>query len=691
MVLSLRSLFLSFTFVFLLTFLTVAQENTPTLRPIQKGGKWGFIDKTGKVVIQPQFYWVEEFSEGLASFETEDGKHGYLDESGKIVVEPQFDRAEAFSEGLAPVAKKFEWGFIDKTGKLVIPLQYEYAHGFTDGLAPVVLFLEKAEAGENIFNKVAFIDKTGKTIVGPVKSILNPRASLGFVFLPHTRPVGETPDPEIMDKNGKILIQAESISNDGFQEGVTPVRKNGKWGYIDTTGKFVIEPQFAEAKSFSEGLALVQIGAKWGFIDRQGKLVVPAKFEINEFEPWNHSFSEGLALVYLNDELVFINQTGKKVLSVNYDHVEKFTGGVAQVKIDERKNEKRGYINKTGKFVWGPAEFKYKDIQAVIEKSAAQQEKEENEKLIALNDEEKNLNYRDLIANQPDFSADLSYFRSEMASGGGGAERLTRKGNRYRKESQFWIFIGERGKPRIRLFPQTKTYDDLEPAGDESLSYSRPFDPRTLANDANTIFTPLGKVMLDNRECLKVEVQRKGEKLEKEKISLYLAKDLKFLVIIAQAQNLPFSFGQRLSNISLEVADDLVQIPPDYKPIERDVWKKVENAKVKYQGKFAKDFGVFRSPADELFVWVKDAKYPWRYLIRPKQMTVETAFQGMLVTRNGDYIWRTKENEAFSNISYRNPLVIERTKSDAKQIIKQSNSIKFQSNDSKDIWIEIIF
>ena len=41
------------------------------LAPIEKDGKWGFIDKNGKVVIEPQFGEVGQFSEGLASVATE--------------------------------------------------------------------------------------------------------------------------------------------------------------------------------------------------------------------------------------------------------------------------------------------------------------------------------------------------------------------------------------------------------------------------------------------------------------------------------------------------------------------------------------------------------------------------------------------------------------------------------------------
>ena len=67
------------------------------------GKKYGFIDKNGKVVIEPQFGGTYGFSEGLAQVE-KDGKYGFIDKSGKVVIEPQFDYASDFSEGFARVA-----------------------------------------------------------------------------------------------------------------------------------------------------------------------------------------------------------------------------------------------------------------------------------------------------------------------------------------------------------------------------------------------------------------------------------------------------------------------------------------------------------------------------------------------------------------------------------------------------------
>ena len=81
--------------------------------------KLGEIDKTGKVVINPQFDWAFDFSEGLAAVEI-DGKYGFIDKTGKIVINPQFDWAFNFSEGLAAVEIDGKYGYINKAGTVVI-------------------------------------------------------------------------------------------------------------------------------------------------------------------------------------------------------------------------------------------------------------------------------------------------------------------------------------------------------------------------------------------------------------------------------------------------------------------------------------------------------------------------------------------------------------------------------------------
>jgi hypothetical protein len=83
------------------------------------GQKYGFIDRTGKTLINPQFDLTEGFSEGLAAVEI-GKKWGYIDATGKMVIAPQdWSSAKPFHNGLAQVVTHGRWGYIDKTGKYV--------------------------------------------------------------------------------------------------------------------------------------------------------------------------------------------------------------------------------------------------------------------------------------------------------------------------------------------------------------------------------------------------------------------------------------------------------------------------------------------------------------------------------------------------------------------------------------------
>jgi len=46
-------------------------------------------------------------------------KLGFVDEAGRIVIQPQFDSVRDFTEGLAPVELEGKWGFIDKAGEFL--------------------------------------------------------------------------------------------------------------------------------------------------------------------------------------------------------------------------------------------------------------------------------------------------------------------------------------------------------------------------------------------------------------------------------------------------------------------------------------------------------------------------------------------------------------------------------------------
>jgi hypothetical protein len=336
--------------------LAVAGKRVP-----KTNGRWGFIDETGKYVIEANFVMVKPFSEGLAAVVFKENENayrsvGYIDQSGRIVIPPQFSGEDVsergFSEGLAAVKLykdgKGKWGYIDKSGKVVIEPQFAVAGPFSQGRAMVGI----AEPSWSIDYKWGFIDTEGR-----------------WIAKPQYKSAGE------------------------FSEGLASVLMNDKVGFIDLRGQIAIEPQFdpdgagscvlngrVGASRFSEGLAAVQLrkqewGKEWGFIDHHGNWVIQPAFACAA------PFSEGLALIGVRDEqgawrYGYVDKTGAIIIKPQFSQASSFEGKLALVTIGmteeqafakalgsgkpeaeiekelAKLKQKYAYIDRTGKVVW---------------------------------------------------------------------------------------------------------------------------------------------------------------------------------------------------------------------------------------------------------------------------------------------------------------------------------------------------
>lgn len=104
-------------------------------------GQYGFKNKEGEFVIEPQYAYAYEFTNGLAAvnlgrtwYRTEEGKryyenhYGYIDSKGKTIIGFQFDEAHPFNKyGVAVVSdRETGWRLIDQTGKEVRDTRFFY-------------------------------------------------------------------------------------------------------------------------------------------------------------------------------------------------------------------------------------------------------------------------------------------------------------------------------------------------------------------------------------------------------------------------------------------------------------------------------------------------------------------------------------------------------------------------------------
>ncbi len=281
----------------------------------------GFIDLEGNVVVPFDYEYCGTFSEGLADVR-KNGLIGFVNKNGKLVISCKYVSlydSEGFSEGLVGVSidggedgVDDKWGYIDKTGKIVIPFQTGLSGSpFSSGLSmryrggSTVSFDKN---GSLIVHKTAFegafIYKNGKqatdffeiqNIEGFRKGYCTIKDKNGWEGLVNAR--GEFTIPckysfiangfddkyvliEINNKKGfadkatgQIVIPPIyeiDIRGWSFNEGLIPVKKDGKYGYINEHNQIVIPFNYDDASAFSEGFAVVQRYGKYGYVDRFG-------------------------------------------------------------------------------------------------------------------------------------------------------------------------------------------------------------------------------------------------------------------------------------------------------------------------------------------------------------------------------------------------------------------------------------
>lgn len=311
------------------------------LIPVKNGEEFQYIDKDGKIVINPQFKTATVFREGLALVETsgDNPQFGFINEDGKYVINAQYNQATIFSEGLAwIVSENSAPTAIDTEGQLKFTLQdAEKVKIFKEGLAAFSIVNEEGE------EKWGFVDKTGKTVINPqfseVSNFSNEKCAVrnddgkwgfidkegGIVINPQFDAATDFNKGKCVvtysDKQGVIDIEGKYIINPQFSTmridgDLYLVNQDGKFGWCDNDGKLIINPQFSEAFPFlGNELTSVKSGESYGYIDKEGKYIINPQFELAL------PFDGSLALVTSAGKVGFIDVEGKYVINPQFDDV----------------------------------------------------------------------------------------------------------------------------------------------------------------------------------------------------------------------------------------------------------------------------------------------------------------------------------------------------------------------------------
>lgn len=330
---------------------------------IQVGGKCGFINENGKLMIEPQYdmaycffsdsvcfaqvgerkglinsngeYIVElettiggilQFKNDVAIFITTDGKHGVINKSGEIILPAIYkDILRDDDSGFIVMDTLENMGYINNQGDFIIPCKYDAVHQFNEGLTMVATS-----------SKCGYVDITGTWVIDSLyddardfgNGLARVKRNEKWMFIDHK---GKEVDKfqfdeiltgftcnrafikkdnriELIDTNGKIIANIDADSVFGYHDGYATFQKNGKYGKLDSTGVVAIQPKYEKLFQTEKGLSIFTKNNKQGLIDSTGKVIIEAKHDIVQND--NH-----LTLLSCIDEdrLTYYDRNGKLV------------------------------------------------------------------------------------------------------------------------------------------------------------------------------------------------------------------------------------------------------------------------------------------------------------------------------------------------------------------------------------------
>ncbi len=349
-----------------------------------QNGKYGFYKADGTQVAAPTYADAKNFSDGMAavsatgSMQTIDetfeinafvgGKYGYVDASGKLAIPMKYAKAFDFSEDRAFV-RETEDGpllMIDKTGKVIasydnVDLWFYETVQFSEGLA--ILPIQNDYNGEDYYIAV---DKTGKTVYtfedayvdfehgyqnGLVAVAENGYWGTGGPCL--ERGFNDMIGAGYRDKTGKKVISTDYDEICEFVDGIAAVGKVVDdptyyvlhYGFIDTSGKEVIPVKYSSFVTDSGDIrAVINDQNMRAYVDKSGREITGFLYE----GTWG--FYEGLSLVRAGNTISVIDTSGKTVFtSDNCDRGYSYTDGLSVMWNSE--TGKRGVYDKTGNLV----------------------------------------------------------------------------------------------------------------------------------------------------------------------------------------------------------------------------------------------------------------------------------------------------------------------------------------------------
>lgn len=240
--------------------------------------RFGYINaRTGKIVIEPQFYYAGEFSEGLAAVSSENGA-GFIDATGKIAIPIKGHivggKNAKIINGCA-IVKTYnkKYGIISVSGEWALEAIYDEIEHVNNGIYIVIT--------ENYKHGVWSASKGW--IFEPIHCKIKPNSSKTRLEVTHKGICweadfdGKTTKPLIYDSSEQLFYYPAGHERDGIATEYLVFYIDERCGVLNIHTKEVVLPAiYDDIEMLSKGVFELTIGLQT-FLGYKDGTVVPIK------------------------------------------------------------------------------------------------------------------------------------------------------------------------------------------------------------------------------------------------------------------------------------------------------------------------------------------------------------------------------------------------------------------------------
>ncbi len=318
------------------------EETTPALYPIRENGLWGYMNRAGEAVIEPQWDSVSLFYDHVAGVSVEtngEPVYGLIDRNGDTILSVEYQTVKT-SGGFCYWDDRVEYwkeGFYDIASRSLLPPVYDMVHDWGGELLVV-----EDGSEEDGGLRYGFIRRDTGEVVFPLQFdglYEDVGCAEGYVLAAYER--GEQgdgsvwgPDYHLYDLTGKEILFPDGIKPDSCvyngvlrimheldedEEAAHPTAWGMVYGLGKPDGTVIVEPQYDYLEFAGEGLFSVYQDGQFGVMDTSGRMTVYPQYYMDWGGPLPCiSYQNGYAVIDEDheDRCVMIDTEGREVFTI---------------------------------------------------------------------------------------------------------------------------------------------------------------------------------------------------------------------------------------------------------------------------------------------------------------------------------------------------------------------------------------